>query len=75
MAAFITSITDIVTGIFGTLIDTLASAGSLIFTISEAGAVTGVAPFGYVMSVLIGIPLATWAFNKLIGFVNKLRSK
>ncbi|MCQ2387853.1 MAG: hypothetical protein MJ066_05370 [Clostridia bacterium] len=73
MAAFITAITDVMTGIFSALITALSSVGGLIFTIGESGAITGVEPFGYLLAVLVGVPAGAWVFSKLWGVVRSIR--
>ncbi len=76
MEAFVTGITTLVSGIFQALIDALASLGTLIFkTAEDTGAVSGLTPFGYLAILFVAIPLATWVFNKAMGFINKLRAK
>lgn len=72
MQAFITAITDAFTGIFTAILNTFGSIGELIFEISE-GAITGVAPFGYVLALIVGVPLATWAISKGLGFIRNIK--
>lgn len=73
MEAFITAITDAFTGIFTAILKTFGSIGELIFVISEQGAITGVAPFGYVLALIVGVPLATWAISKGLGFIRNIK--
>ncbi len=73
MADFITGITDIITGIFEAIVSALGSTGSLIFTVGETGAITGVSAFGWLVVLLIGLPVATWIVNKLFALINRLR--
>lgn len=69
MTTFVTGITDIVTGIFGSLVTSLSSISNVIFVVSEAGAITGVSPFGWLLVVGISVPLATWLFGKFFTFI------
>lgn len=73
MAEFITGITDIISGVFEAIVNALGSTGSLIFTIGETGAITGVSAFGWLVVLLIGLPVATWLVNKLFAFINRMR--
>lgn len=73
MEAFITAITDAFSGIFEAILNTFGSIGQLIFTISEAGAITGVSPFGYVIALILGVPLATWVISKGLGFIKSIK--
>lgn len=74
MAEFITGITDIISGIFEAIVNALGSTGSLIFTVNaETGAITGVSAFGWLVVLLIGLPVATWLVNKLLSLINRMR--
>lgn len=73
MADFITGITDIISGVFEAIVNALGSTGSLIFTVGETGAITGVSAFGWLVVLLIGLPVATWLINKLFGLINRMR--
>lgn len=73
MEAFITAITDTFSGIFTAILNTFGSIGQLIFTISDAGAITGVAPFGYVIALILGVPLATWVISKGLSFIKSIK--
>lgn len=75
MDAFISGIVAVMTGVFTGILEALSGIGSLLFTMSEAGAITGITGFGYFMVVLVGIPLGTWLVSKVLGLVNKLRAK
>ena len=76
LTEFVGGIVVLITQLFGALIDVLASLGALVFNINtETGAITGVAPFGWLTVIMVGIPLATWAFNKSMGLFNKIFKK
>lgn len=75
MTELVSSLTTLISGIFEALINALASLGDLIFKTSAEGALSGLTPFGWLSVVFIGIPLATWLFNKAIGIFKMLRSK
>lgn len=68
-------ITQIVAGLgefFGGIIETFGSVGALVFKISEAGAVTGLTGFGWVLASLIVVGLGTWLFSKGLGLVTRI---
>lgn len=69
MSGFVTAITDIITGIFGALVSALSSIGNVLFTTTEAGAISGPSPLGYLLILGIGIPLATWVFGKFFNWL------
>lgn len=75
MSQFVTAITDALTGVFTAILQAFAGIGDLIFTVGEAGAITGLTPFGWVTAALIGIPLASWLFAKAIALISKLFKK
>jgi len=75
MEGFITAITDVFSGIFTSILDTFGSLGQLIFTLGENGSITGVSPFGYVVALLVGVPLATWVINKGLSLIRQIRVK
>lgn len=75
MEGFITAITGALSGVFTAITNAFASVGDLIFVSGEAGAVTGVTSFGYVLAVIVGIPLATWLLNKALGLFKGLNKK
>lgn len=72
MEEFISTIVSVVGGIFNAIIEALKSLGGLIFTLGETGAITGVTGFGYVLAVVLGIPLATWLFSLGFGFIKRM---
>lgn len=72
MENFITAVTSAFTGIFTAILNTFGSIGELIFEISE-GAIVGVAPFGYVLALIVGVPLATWAISKGLSFIRNIK--
>lgn len=72
MTQFITGITDMLSGIFGALVNALGSIGNLIFVSGESGAITGLTGFGTLLTVAIGLPLATWVFGKLFTWIKGL---
>lgn len=72
MASFVTGITDIISGVFTALVNALGSIGNIVFTMSEAGAITGPSPFGWLLIIGIGVPLATWAFGKFFSFLKSV---
>lgn len=69
MEQFVSGITSIITGVFTALVNALGSIGQIVFTVSEAGAITGVSAFGWLLIVGIGLPLATWAFSLFFTFL------
>lgn len=71
MAEFASSIIEVFTGLFGGMIEALGTLGNLFFETSEAGAVT-VSGFGWLVAVLIGVPLATWLFSKIFTAIMSL---
>lgn len=73
MEAFITAITDTFKGIFMAILDTFGSVGELVFEFNE-GAITGVAPFGYIVALLVAVPLATWVISKGIALIRQIRA-
>lgn len=72
MQAFVQGIVDVFTGMFTGLVKAFSDIGSLIFTMGENGAISGVSGFGWFLVVLIGVPLATWLLSKLFGLINRL---
>lgn len=72
MAAFIETITGLVTGVFKALLDALGGIGQVIFTIGENGSISGVTGFGQLLAVGIGLPLVTWLFTKLWAFIRSI---
>lgn len=75
MAEFVTAITTLLSGLFGAIITAFGSLGELFFRISDAGALEGLTPFGWLSTIIIGIPLATWLFNKAISWIKQVRAK
>lgn len=76
MADFITAITDVVSGIFEAILNAFGTAGELVFaTAAETGTITGLTPFGWLLAIIIGLPLGTWAFGKLWGVIKSIRAK
>jgi len=74
MTEFVTAIGEIFSTIFTAIITAFASLGNLIFTVSEAGAVTGITPFAYVLALVVGIPLATWLVSKGLAFIKLIKA-
>lgn len=72
MQEFVTGVTGIVSGIFTALVDALGSVGNLIFRIGEGGAISGVTGFGWVLILMISVPLATWLFGKLFSWLKSV---
>ena len=72
MTAFIEGITGILSGIFNALVTALGSMGNLLFNIGENGTITGPTGFGYFIMVAVGLPLATWLFSKVVGWLMRL---
>lgn len=72
MTAFVTGITEVVSGIFNALISGLSAMGNLIFTFGDTGAVSGVTGFGWIVILMISVPLATGLFNAILGMVRSL---
>lgn len=76
MTEFIEGLTEVVSGVFDAIVNALASTGTLIFaTNAETGAITGPTPFGWLMVLVLGIPLATWAFGKVFNWIKSVRAK
>lgn len=75
MTEFITGVTDVVSGIFEAILNALGTAGNLIFAVGDAGAITGLTPFGWLMVIIIGLPLATWVFGKVFGLIRGIRAR
>lgn len=76
MADFVSGFTQIITGVFGALIQMLSSLGELFFKLgAENGAITGLTPFGWLFTIILGVPIATWLFNKAITFIKGIRAK
>ena len=71
MADFVGGIVSVISALFTAILQAFGSIGELVFVIAESG-ITGLTPFGWLMTALIGIPLATWLFSKAIGFVKNL---
>lgn len=57
---------------FDGLIAVFAKLGDILFTIGEAGAITGLTPFAWVIVTLIIIGLGTWLFSKGFGLIGKM---
>lgn len=68
MSNIITAVTDAFTGIWTSIISALAKVGELIFEITD-GTLSGLQPFGYVLALAIGVPLATWLFGKAFSWI------
>lgn len=75
MVEFASNIVSVLTALFTGLIECLAGLGTLIFQVGEAGAVSGLTPFGILLSVLVGVPLATWLFGKAFTFVKSIATR
>lgn len=75
MGSLVTAITDAISGVFTAIIEAFSGVGSLIFTIGESGAITGVTPFGYIFALTLGIPLATWLVSKGLSLLKIGKSK
>lgn len=71
MDGFVTAFTTLFSGVFSAIIEGMSSFGELVFTVTE-GAVTGVAPFGWLLIVGIAIPLATWFFSSVFTWLRSL---
>ena len=71
MTTLIETIVAAFEGLWGAIITALASVGDLIFVVTE-GTLGGLTPFGYVLAVGFGIPLATWLFNKAFSWIRGL---
>lgn len=70
MTEFVSGITSLISGIFQAFINAAGSLGNLIFnTAAETGNITGLTSFGWLFAIVIGIPLATWLFNKLFSWI------
>lgn len=74
MSEFITGIGTVLTTIFTTILQAFSGIGELLFVISETG-ITGVTPFGWLMTVIVGVPLATWLFSLGVSLVKRIASK
>lgn len=72
MESLITAITDTISGVFTSILTAFAGVGDLIFVIGDTG-ITGIQPFGYILALLVGIPVASWLFSKLLGLINRIR--
>lgn len=72
MTEFITGVVSVITELFGGILEAFTGVGTLIFTIGEAGAISGLTATGWLFVILLGVPLATWLFSKGIGLVNRL---
>lgn len=75
MADFVSNIVSVLTALFKGLIDCLASVGELVFVAGESGTISGITPFGILLGVLVGIPLATWLFGKAFTFVKSIATR
>lgn len=73
MDEFVTMFTTLFSGVFNAVVEGLSSIGQLVFTVSETtGAVSGVAPFGWLLIVGISVPLATWLFSAIFTWLRGL---
>lgn len=68
MSTIITAVTDAFSGIWGGIIEALSGVGDLIFVVTE-GTLSGLTPFGYVLALALGLPLATWLFGKAFSWI------
>lgn len=68
MSGIITAVTDAFSGVWGGIIEALSGVGDLIFVVSE-GQLNGLTPFGYVLALAMGLPLATWLFGKAFSWI------
>lgn len=68
MNGIITIVIEAFSGIWGGIIEALSSVGDLIFVVTE-GTLSGLTPFGYVLALALGIPLATWLFGKAFSWI------
>lgn len=63
MSAFLEAIGSAISTIFSAITGAFKDIGNMIFTFGEQGALSGLTPAGYIVALLIGIPLATWIFS------------
>lgn len=57
---------------FDGLLSVFAKLGDILFVISDAGAITGLTPFAWVIVTLIIIGLGTWLFTKGFSLISKM---
>lgn len=73
MADFVGNIVTAATALFQGIITALGGVGDLIFTTTEAGAISGLTGFGTILSVIIGIPFGSWLFSKIFNWIKSIR--
>lgn len=76
MEEFVTMFTTLFSGVFNAVVEGLGSIGSLVFAVNDTtGAVSGVAPFGWLLIVGIAVPLATWFFSMIFSWLKSLAKR
>lgn len=62
MTAFLEAIGSAISTVFNAITNAFQGIGNMIFTFNE-GVLSGLTPAGYIVALIIGLPLATWIFS------------